>query len=279
MKLDLHTHTKEGSIDSRARLVDYIRILKSKGIDGMLLTDHNSYKAHLAWKAIKYLPEFRDFVVLKGIEYDTKGAGHYIIVLPDHFHLPFMKMRGLSLKRIIHSVHHYGGIIGPAHPYGVASSSAMHFRKIKANPKIIKEWDFIEVFNVCESKESNIAAQKLAEKYKLPGTAGSDAHDKRYIGMSYTEFDCDIKNNKDLISAILNSKRILNKYFSKAADSIEFSNKGGHIIFAGGTEREPTKRSAAKDSKSGIYAYKALHSTISSLIAPFRKYKFNKNMK
>ena len=43
MKFDLHCHTKEGSIDSKVTIERYIEILKDKGFDGFLITDHKSY--------------------------------------------------------------------------------------------------------------------------------------------------------------------------------------------------------------------------------------------
>lgn len=43
MKLDMHCHTKEGSLDGKIPIFEYIEILKSKGFHGMLVTDHDSY--------------------------------------------------------------------------------------------------------------------------------------------------------------------------------------------------------------------------------------------
>ena len=44
MKLDMHCHVKEGSIDSKVSLDEYIILLKERGFDGMLITDHDTYK-------------------------------------------------------------------------------------------------------------------------------------------------------------------------------------------------------------------------------------------
>ena len=74
MKFDMHCHTKEGSLDGRVGLEDYIRILKDKGFQGMLVTDHNSYDGYRAWKNQVKDGTAQDFVVLKGIEYDTINA-------------------------------------------------------------------------------------------------------------------------------------------------------------------------------------------------------------
>lgn len=50
MKIDMHCHVKEGSIDSKVSLDEYITILKSKGFQGMVVTDHNTYKGYRHWK-------------------------------------------------------------------------------------------------------------------------------------------------------------------------------------------------------------------------------------
>lgn len=39
MKIDMHCHVKEGSIDSKVGLEEYITILKKHGFQGMVITD------------------------------------------------------------------------------------------------------------------------------------------------------------------------------------------------------------------------------------------------
>ena len=82
MKIDMHCHVKEGSIDSRVTLEEYIMTCKEKGIDGILVTDHDTYNGYRHWKYNLKGKKYRDFVVLKGIEYDTVDAGHILIVMP-----------------------------------------------------------------------------------------------------------------------------------------------------------------------------------------------------
>lgn len=42
MKIDMHCHVKEGSIDSRVSMEEYIQLLQSKGFGGMVITDHDT---------------------------------------------------------------------------------------------------------------------------------------------------------------------------------------------------------------------------------------------
>ena len=42
MKIDMHCHVREGSIDSKVPIEEFIKKLQSKGIGGMLVTDHDT---------------------------------------------------------------------------------------------------------------------------------------------------------------------------------------------------------------------------------------------
>ncbi len=75
MKLDMHCHTKEGSPDGKLELLENIDILKQKGYQGMLITDHNSYKAYRYYKKLKKKP--KDFVV-SYIVFEFKNYGKKI---------------------------------------------------------------------------------------------------------------------------------------------------------------------------------------------------------
>ena len=68
MRFDMHCHTKNGSLDGKIDIEDYIRILRRKGFQGMLVTDHNSYNGYRSWKKLhSETHKYDDFVVLKGI--------------------------------------------------------------------------------------------------------------------------------------------------------------------------------------------------------------------
>ena len=62
MKIDMHCHTKEGSLDGKLSIRDNIRILQEKGYQGMLITDHNSYKAYRYYEKNIKGKEFQDLL-------------------------------------------------------------------------------------------------------------------------------------------------------------------------------------------------------------------------
>lgn len=199
MRFDMHCHTKEGSLDGKVHLADFVEQLKSRGYQGMLVTDHNSYNAYRYYKKHKDDPAFRDFTILKGIEYDTIDAGHILVILPEYTKLPLMELRGLPVTALIEVVHFYGGILGPAHPCGEKYLSFCRSRRYRKNPDILKNFDFMETFNACESPATNKRAAELAEKYDLPGFGGSDAHKLDCIGLAYTDLPDSIQTESDLI--------------------------------------------------------------------------------
>lgn len=216
----------------------------------MMITDHDTYKGCHRWDEIKDLPECQDFVVIKGIEYDTKDAGHFLVIMPDGIELGVLKLRGMKLRTLIKIVHHYGGILGPAHPYGVRSSSAMLFKRMATDPQLIHEFDFIETFNTCESPLSNILARKMALKYGKPGIGGTDAHEEKYLGMAYTELDANITCNDDMIQALLDYR----------------------VVDCGGTERGLTKKGKRKESLYAVWGFQMYNKGLGKLFSPFRGY-------
>lgn len=199
MKFDMHCHTKEGSLDGKIALSEYVTQLKKKGFHGMLITDHNSYNAYRYYKKHRNDEVFRDFIVLKGIEYDTIDAGHILVIMPENVKLGLLELRGLPVSLLIEIVHFFGGILGPAHPCGEKYLSIANTKKYRRNPDIIKGFDFVETFNACESAHSNNAAQALADTYGLAGFGGSDAHKIECAGLSFTSIDGKVACESDLI--------------------------------------------------------------------------------
>lgn len=204
MKLDMHCHTKEGSPDCKLELLENIAILKHKGYHGMLITDHDSYKAYRYYKKLPDKPE--NFVVLKGIEYDTIDAGHMLIIMPTDVKLPILELRGLPVLLLIEIVHHYGGIIGPAHPCGEKFLSIRNTLHGKLSQTIYRKFDFIEGYNACEDADSNMRAMNLANKYQLPCIGGSDSHKADCVGLGYTVLQEQISTETELINYILAGK-------------------------------------------------------------------------
>lgn len=194
----MHVHTAEGSVDGKVSIFDTVDKLKMLGFNGMVVTDHNSYKGYEAWKASGRT----DFVVVKGIEYDTADAGHIIVIVPESMNTDIFTLRGLKITTLIDIVHKMGGILGPAHPYEYERLGIGNNPRWFNRLDIFSKFDFIEGFNSCCGEMGNFLAQATAKKFKKQYTAGSDSHRIDCVGMARTIFSCDITDTNSLINAI-----------------------------------------------------------------------------
>ena len=214
MKFDMHCHTKEGSLDGKVPIAEFAARLQEMGFDGMLVSDQDSYNGYRAWKKIR--DAFRekdtpweqedagekDFLVLKGVEYDTIDAGHILVIMPEGVKLKILELRGLPVLFLIEIVHRHGGILGPAHPCGEKYLSITNTRKHRNCLAVMDRFDFLEGFNACESHESNARAMEIAEEYGKPAFGGSDAHRPDCVGLGFTEFQGEITCESDLIRLV-----------------------------------------------------------------------------
>ena len=205
MKFDMHCHTHEGSPDSHVSVERYIKLMMDQGYHGMLMTDHNSYNGYRYYRDhLADDPRYRDFIVLRGVEYDTYNAGHFIVVMPSDQEHKLFEQQGLKLDTLIEIVHAHGGILGPAHPFGENFLSIYNTGRFKRDKSITAKFDFIEGFNSNEDYVDNGRAVMIAKRFGKAIFSGSDAHDESNIGKATTYFDAEIRTEDDLISYIKN---------------------------------------------------------------------------
>jgi len=140
----------------------------------MAITDHNNIEGGL--KAKKVAP--KGFVVIPGIEISTID-GH-IIALNVKDNIP----KKLSIEETVEKINEIGGT--PIVPHLYRSMSGIKRENLK---KIQKKVSAIEVFNACSVPQSNLKTAKIANKFNLGGTGGSDSHIPEYAGYGYTTVD------------------------------------------------------------------------------------------
>lgn len=215
----MHCHTSKGSLDGMVDAKEIIDGLKQKGYNGVLITDHNSYKGYEDAK--KY--ETVKFKVLKGIEYDSFDCGHILVILPENADCFIFTVFGMPLKLLSNEVHKRGGILGLAHPFDHGALGAFRRKLNKRREKeIMKYIDFVEGFNSSAFESGNLKAQEIARKYDKPATCGSDCHKRKSIGLACTFIEADNLTQNSLIKAVKNKKitgyrgEYLQKHFVKA---------------------------------------------------------------
>lgn len=190
LKLDLHIHSKY-SEDGVGSPKEIIKILQKKGLNGMAITDHNNIEGGL--KALKVAP--KDFVVIPGIEISA-NEGH-IIALNIKENIP----KKLSLQVTVDKIIDAGGT--PIIPHLYRSMSGIKVTNLK---KIRNKIPAIEVFNACSVPQSNLKTAKIAKKFKLGGTGGSDSHIPDYAGYGYTTVNTTDFTTDAIISEIEKKK-------------------------------------------------------------------------
>jgi predicted metal-dependent phosphoesterase TrpH len=187
LRLEFHCHTFY-SRDSLARPADILTACQHKGIDRVVITDHNSINGAL--EAQKLDPER----VIVGEEIMTQ-SGELLAVFVREV-IP----AGLpSLEAIAH-LRDQGAFISVSHPFDKLRSG--HW-ELPALLEIAPLVDAIETFNArCYLPAFNQQASQFARKHNLPGTAGSDAHAVFEIG-KVTMLVPDFEDANGLRGAIL----------------------------------------------------------------------------
>ena len=202
MLIDLHTHTHPLSDDSELSPDELIINAKRAGLDGVCLTEHDA-----VWNEsdIEALRRKHDFLVLAGAELNTEEE--HIIV----FGLSKWLIGMSRAEFVIEQVAKAGGVAIVAHPFrrkifrGSDDPKNERFNReldhACANP-LFSQVAAIEVRNAHGDERENAFSQALADRLKLHGFGGSDAHEAADIGHAATYFERDIKSLDDLIAEI-----------------------------------------------------------------------------
>ena len=199
--LDLHCHSV-ASDDSRATVEQYlkfIQVLRKRGytIDGIVLTEHRQFDfdADHSQLANEY-----GVLVLKGAELDT-CFGHMLVYnvtpgLGRDIDFGDVKMDG---RELIKAARHHGGYVVPAHPgrFGIGLVEYM------ALGEAFDDVPIVERVNAGSKPEENERAEDLCQRMGYLGTGGSDAHLASHIGRAVTEFNANIRNEPQLVEALM----------------------------------------------------------------------------
>ena len=161
LAVEFHSHTN-ASKDSLTKPADLISVARRKGIDRLIITDHNTLAGARAAQAMD--PE----LVIVGEEImTTRGeilAAYVTEEIPPY----------LSPIETIQRLKDQGAFISVSHPFDRFRSGAWQEADLL---EILPYVDAIEVYNSrCMFPSFNRAAKQFAEKHNVAGTVGSDAH-------------------------------------------------------------------------------------------------------
>lgn len=174
ISLEFHCHT-HASKDSLTRPADLIKAARRKGLDRLVITDHNSIAGALEAQAID--PQ----LVIVGEEIMTT-KGEILAAFVREEIPPF-----LSPRETIRRLKAQGAFISVSHPFDELRAGGWKENDLL---EIIPFVDAIEVYNSrCMLPQFNHRAREFAEKHNLAGTVGSDAHAAFEVGRSVLLLD------------------------------------------------------------------------------------------
>jgi predicted metal-dependent phosphoesterase TrpH len=165
LKVDFHCHS-EASPDSLSKPSEIIATARARGLDRLVITDHNNIKGALRCK------ELAPDLIIVGEEVQTTCSEFLAAYVTKE--VP----RDLEPKEAIKRLRDQGAFISVSHPFD--PHRGWQLRDLM---EIIELVDAIEVFNArCYKPEWNLQAFEFAEKHDLSGTVGSDSHSLYEIG-------------------------------------------------------------------------------------------------
>jgi len=199
LKIDLHTHTSYGSSCSYMDPDQLVIRAKSVGLDGVCITEHDQL-----WDedAIARLGRKHDFLVIGGVEVGT-DCGH-ILVFGLH-----RSVKHVYYVQDLHDmVAEAGGAMIMAHPFRYEPELVAAFSSSKngwpamesvCSREVFQLVDALEIYNGRSGFHEKRLTSLVAERRRLSGTGGSDAHAGLEVGACYSVFEETIRDEKDLI--------------------------------------------------------------------------------
>jgi predicted metal-dependent phosphoesterase TrpH len=169
LRVEFHCHTIY-SPDSLTRPEQLIRACRHKGIDRVVVTDHNTIAGALA--AQKLDPDR----VIVGEEIMTREGELLAAYVREE--IP----KGLPALKAIGALREQGAFISVSHPFDRTRRGHWKLTDLEMIAPLV---DALEIFNArCLSPEFDRLAGEFARAHGLPGTAGSDAHGTKELGQA-----------------------------------------------------------------------------------------------
>jgi len=172
VNVDFHCHTIF-SIDSLTRPEYLISSAHKRGLDRVVVTDHNTIAGAVAAHTLD--PD----LIIVGEEIMTRN-GEILAAYMTAEIAP-----GLTAKETIKRLRDQGAFISISHPFDSHRSGSWRRDDLLDITPLV---DAIEVFNARSIKAgSNRLAREFAVQHRLAGTVGSDAHSAGEIGAAWLQ--------------------------------------------------------------------------------------------
>src|SRR5690349_6919021 len=196
-RVEFHCHTIF-SKDSLTRPADLVSACRRKGIDRVVVTDHNTIAGAR---------------VAQALDLERVIVGEEIMTTRGEILAAFVSEEipnGLTPQETIRRLKDQGAFISVSHPFDTMRKGGWKEPDLL---EILPEVDAIEVYNSrCMNPRFNREAREFAEKHNIAGTVGSDAHVTFELGRSVMllrseEHTSELQSRRDLVCRLLLEKK------------------------------------------------------------------------
>ncbi len=184
IRADLHIHTKYSRDASQQPKTIVEKLNAHPTLNAIAITDHNTIQGNL--EAQKLAEAYPDILVIPGVEISTEEGEIIILGITG------LPPKPWNAENIIDFAKANNGLTIAPHPYRGVGIGDMA-RQL--------ELDAIEVLNGITEPDLNRQAEVLARTMRLPGVAGSDAHDDKDSWNACTEVQASLDVG-DILKAI-----------------------------------------------------------------------------
>ena len=188
---DMHTHSSDRSFDSGARAEVLAEQAALRGLDGFVLTEHNSLWAE---SDVRRLSEAFEVTVLRGMELGT-DIGHVLVYGLDRY-APEL----LLITRLREIVRSEGAAMVLAHPMRA------HNGRHPSWSDLPSWFEAIEAVNGDNSDSTDGYYMRLAAENGVATVGGSDAHSREAIGRAATAFPEPITEVAGLVQLLVDGR-------------------------------------------------------------------------
>jgi predicted metal-dependent phosphoesterase TrpH len=197
MRIDLHIHTRPRSSCSAIDPSALLEEARRAGLDGVCLTEHQS-----RWSSeeIQELMENHGIRVFQGNEITT-NQGDILVFGYDR------DVKGVvPIQDLRKEVEAVAGLMIAAHPFRgflLFGISQLQLDVEQACKRaVFQHVDGLEIHNCKVTDPENDMARRVAERLGLLGVAGSDAHRLDEVGKCVTNFEREVRTERELIEEI-----------------------------------------------------------------------------
>jgi len=173
-RIEFHCHTKYSKC-SNLEPKQILKLCKNRGLQGVVICDHNTLEGVSIFK--KILSD-NEFILITGMEITTNRGeilGVWIEESPSTNEFP----------EVAEEIRQQGGMVIIPHPFDHIRTSAFKVREDD-----VQYIDAIEVLNSrCKWPNGNKRALTFANEHSLLKSAGSDAHFSSEVGTAWTSFN------------------------------------------------------------------------------------------